>query len=212
MVSDGAPVLQQTNDSTIMEEVCPDCPAIFLSHGAGEPMDHSASDRDAAGLCVCPAAGLCHGTDAHGASTQSNADGKTLPRVSPSCSATSCTPGVLLLLASLVIPLGCFLALGRHVRTRWQQWVLLATVLLLSIAVTGINVGFSYIGNFFTNALVQKNQAQAYLFVGVYGVGFLIGIPIVALYGYVQAYLGLHWRDLVDQGFFGQILSQTRLL
>ena len=113
-------------------------------------------------------------------------------------------PGVLLVLASLVIPLGCFLALGRHVRTRWQQWVLLATVLLLSIAVTGINVGFSYIGNFFTNALVQKNQAQAYLFVGVYGVGFLIGIPIVALYGYVQAYLGLHWRDWLTRDFLGK--------
>src|SRR5947209_5934000 len=59
------------------------------------------------------------------------------------------SPGVLVVIASLLIPLGCFLALGRHVRTRWQQWALLATVLLLSIAVTGINVGFSYIGNFF---------------------------------------------------------------
>ncbi len=112
--------------------------------------------------------------------------------------------GMLLVIASLVIPLGCFLTVGRHVRTRWQQWVLLATVLLLSIAVTGINVGFSYIGNFFTNALVQKNQALAYLFVGVYFAGFLIGIPIVALYGYVERYLGLHWRDWLTRDFLGK--------
>lgn len=113
------------------------------------------------------------------------------------------SPSVLLVITSLVLPIGCFLALGRHVRTRWRQWVLLATVLLLSVAVTGINVGFSYIGNFFTNALVQKNQALAYLFVGVYGAGFLLGIPIVALYGYVQSYLGLHWRDWLTRDFLG---------
>ena len=111
------------------------------------------------------------------------------------------SPSVLLVIASVLIPLGCFLAVGRSLRTRWQQWALLATVLLLSIAVTGINVGFSYIGNFFTNALVQKNQARAYLFVGVYGAGFLLGIPIVALYHYGQSYLGLHWRDWLTRDF-----------
>jgi vitamin B12/bleomycin/antimicrobial peptide transport system ATP-binding/permease protein len=114
------------------------------------------------------------------------------------------SPSVLLVIASLIIPLGCFLAVGRYIRMRWQQWALLATVLFLSIAVTGINVGFSYIGNFFTNALVQKNQALAYLFVGVYGAGFLIGIPIVALYHDVQSYLGLHWRDWLTRDFLGR--------
>ncbi len=112
--------------------------------------------------------------------------------------------GVLLVIASLVIPIGGFLALGRHVRSRWQQWGLLAIVLFLSIAVTGINVGFSYIGNFFTNALVDKDQARAYLFVGVYFGGFLLGIPIVALYGYMQAYLGLRWRDWLTNDFVGK--------
>src|SRR5262245_9488972 len=114
------------------------------------------------------------------------------------------SPGALLVLASLVIPLGCFLAVGRHVRTRWRQWVLLATVLLLSIAVTGINVGFSYIYNFLTNALVKKDQPLAYLFMGVFFSGFLIGIPIVALYGYVERYLGLHWRDWLTRDFLGK--------
>src|SRR5919108_608538 len=92
------------------------------------------------------------------------------------------TPGLLLMIAGLVLPVGGFLAVGRHVRSHWQPWVLLAIVLFLSIAVTGINVGFSYIGNFFTNALVSKDQGRAYLFVAVYFAGFLLGIPIVALY------------------------------
>src|SRR5439155_23020997 len=112
--------------------------------------------------------------------------------------------GVLLVIASLVIPLGGFLAVGRHLRSRWQPWVLLAIVLFLSLAVTGINVGFSYIGNYFTNALVNKDQPRAYLFVGVYFAGFLLGIPIVALYGYMQSYLGLRWRDWLTNDFLGK--------
>ena len=114
------------------------------------------------------------------------------------------SPGVLLVIAGLVLPIGGFLAFGRHVRARWQPWVLLAIVLFLSIAVTGINVGFSYIGNFFTNALVDKDQTRAYLFVGVYFAGFLLGIPIVALYGYMQSYLGLRWREWLTNDFLGK--------
>lgn len=114
------------------------------------------------------------------------------------------SPGVLLVIASLVLPIGGFLAAARHVRSHWQPWMLLAIVLLLSIAVTGINVGFSYVGNFFTNALVNKDQARAYLFVGVYFAGFLLGIPIVALYGYMQSYLGLHWRDWLTNTVLGK--------
>src|SRR5207249_4174197 len=114
------------------------------------------------------------------------------------------SPGVLLVIAGLVLPLSGFLAVGRQVRARWQPWVLLAIVLLLSIAVTGINVGFSYIGNFFSNALVNKDQPRAYLFVGVYFAGFLLGIPIVALYGYMQSYLGLRWRDWLTNDFLGK--------
>src|SRR5215475_9712397 len=111
------------------------------------------------------------------------------------------SPGVLFVIAGLVLPIGGFLAFGRHVRSRWQPWVLLAIVLFLSIAVTGINVGFSYVGNFFTNALVDKDQGRAYLFVGVYFGGFLLGIPIVALYEYMQSYLGLRWREWLTDNF-----------
>ena len=75
--------------------------------------------------------------------------------------------------------------------------------LLLSLSVTGINVAFSYIGNYFTNALVKKNQEMAYLFVGFYFCGFLVGIPIVAFYGYVRDYLGMHWREWMTTNFLG---------
>ena len=101
----------------------------------------------------------------------------------------------------LMVPLGVFILFGRHLRSRRQAWVLLATVLILSLSVTGINVAFSYIANYFTNALVHKNQDLSYLFVGVYFCGFMAGIPIVAFYGYVQSYLGMRWREWLTGEF-----------
>jgi putative ATP-binding cassette transporter len=80
-------------------------------------------------------------------------------------------------------------------------------VLLLSLSVTGINVAFSYIGNYFTNAIVKKNQEMSYLFVGVYFCGFLVGIPIVAFYGYVRDYMGMHWRKWMTNDFLGKYFA-----
>jgi vitamin B12/bleomycin/antimicrobial peptide transport system ATP-binding/permease protein len=103
----------------------------------------------------------------------------------------------------LVLPAFVFLLFRLHLGMRKRAWLLLAVVLLLSLSVTGINVAFSYIGNYFTNALVKKNQEMAYLFVGFYFGGFLIGIPIVAFYGYVRDYLGMHWREWMTTNFLG---------
>lgn len=107
----------------------------------------------------------------------------------------------LLAAAALVIPAVVFGMFSGPLRPRRQAWTLLAVVLLLSLSVTGINVAFSYIGNYFTNALVKKNQELAYLYVFTYFGGFLLGIPIVAMYSYVQNYLGLRWREWLTGDF-----------
>ena len=115
-----------------------------------------------------------------------------------------------LVLAALLVPAAVFAAFGRHLRPRRRAWTLLAVVLLLSLSVTGINVAFSYIGNYFTNALVKKNQDLAYLFVAVYFGGFVAGIPIVAMYQYVQDYLGMRWRQWLTDEFLGQYFNHRR--
>jgi vitamin B12/bleomycin/antimicrobial peptide transport system ATP-binding/permease protein len=112
--------------------------------------------------------------------------------------------GILVIAALLAIPVFVFARMRRHLAGRWQGWILLATVLLLSISVTGINVAFSYIGNYFSNALVKKNQDLAYLFVAAYFTGFVVGIPIVAFYQYVQNYLALKWREWMTHTFLDQ--------
>jgi vitamin B12/bleomycin/antimicrobial peptide transport system ATP-binding/permease protein len=101
----------------------------------------------------------------------------------------------------LTVPVACFSLFASQLWTRRRAWSLLTIVLLLSFSVTGINVAFSYIGNYFTNALVKKNQEMAYLFVAVYFCGFLVGIPIVAFYNYVQNYLGMRWREWMTGEF-----------
>ena len=113
----------------------------------------------------------------------------------------------LLVAAALVFPGLVFLLFRRHLWIRRRAWLLLAVVLLLSLAVTGINVAFSYIGNYFTTALVKKDQDVAYLFVAVYFCGFLVGIPILAFYGYVRDYLGMHWREWMTNDFLGKYFT-----
>ncbi len=113
----------------------------------------------------------------------------------------------LVVAAVIAVPLLFFYYFSGHLRGKKTAWLLLATVLILSLSVTGINVAFSYIGNYFTNALVKKNQDMAYFFVTVYFCGFLIGIPIVAFYGYVQDYLGMRWREWMTGQFLGDYFA-----
>lgn len=103
--------------------------------------------------------------------------------------------------AAVSLPALIFAAARRRLRPHRQAWALLAVVLLLSLSVTGINVTFSYISNYFTNALVKKNQDMAYVFVAMYFCGFLVGIPVVAFYSYVQNYLGMRWREWMTGEF-----------
>jgi putative ATP-binding cassette transporter len=109
--------------------------------------------------------------------------------------------------AVLIVPAAVFIAFGRHLHGRRQAWLLLGIVLFLSLSVTGINVAFSYISNYFTNALVKKNQDMAYLYVAMYFSGFLVGIPVVAFYSYVQNYLGMRWREWMSNEFLGNYLK-----
>jgi vitamin B12/bleomycin/antimicrobial peptide transport system ATP-binding/permease protein len=114
----------------------------------------------------------------------------------------------LILAATLIVPALVFVLLGHHLRARRRAWALLAVVLLLSLSVTVINVALSYVGNYFTTALVKKNVDLAYLFVAVYFCCFLVGSPIVAFYNYVQSYMGMRWREWMTGEFLGNYFKR----
>jgi vitamin B12/bleomycin/antimicrobial peptide transport system ATP-binding/permease protein len=114
------------------------------------------------------------------------------------------SPAIWIVVATLVVPaIGFFLA-RRRVLPRWQPWGFLGLLLLLSLSVSGANVLISYVGNFFTTALSERDAPTYWRFFYVYACVFVVATPIVVFYTFVQDLLGLRWRDWMTQKFLGQ--------
>ncbi|MGL4378499.1 MAG: ABC transporter ATP-binding protein/permease [Microcoleaceae cyanobacterium] len=111
------------------------------------------------------------------------------------------SPVIILLVYMLSIPLGTFIYFKGGLKFRWPQWGLLIILLLLSISVSGLNVIISYVENFLTTALADRDQHKFWELLILYCAVFLIGTPIVGTYQYIQAKLGLHWREWLTHKF-----------
>jgi putative ATP-binding cassette transporter len=111
------------------------------------------------------------------------------------------SPTIALVGLMLVLPLAAFVFFRSKLIPRWKQWIMLALLLFLSLSVSGINVVISYIGNFFTTALAEKDQTTFWRFMWVYAGVFIIGTPLVVVYRYTQDKLGLYWREWMTDSF-----------
>ncbi|HEY9697747.1 MAG TPA: ABC transporter ATP-binding protein/permease [Trichocoleus sp.] len=117
------------------------------------------------------------------------------------------SPAMFLVGAALIVPaIGFFLA-RNQLASRWKQWLLLAVLLSLSLSVSGLNVIISYVGNFFSTALAEKDQPTFWRFLFVYAGVFVVGTPIVVIYSYMQDLLGLFWRDWMTGKFMQQYFA-----
>jgi putative ATP-binding cassette transporter len=105
------------------------------------------------------------------------------------------SPTIALVGLMLILPLAGFVFFRSKLIPRWKQWIMLALLLFLALSVSGINVVISYIGNFFTTSLAEKDQTTFWRFMWVYAGVFIIGTPIVVVYRYTQDKLGLYWRE-----------------
>jgi putative ATP-binding cassette transporter len=113
------------------------------------------------------------------------------------------SPTIAIVGLMLILPLAAFVFFRSKLIPRWKQWVMLALLLFLSLSVSGINVVISYISNFFTTALAEKDQITFWRFMWVYAGVFIIGTPIVVIYSYTQDKLGLYWREWMTDSFLG---------
>ena len=104
----------------------------------------------------------------------------------------------------LILPLVAFGFFRSNLIPRWKQWVMLALLLFLSLSVSGMNVIISYIENFFTTALAEKDQSTFWRFMWVYAGVFIIATPIVVIYRYIQDKLGLYWREWMTDSFLNR--------
>ena len=78
---------------------------------------------------------------------------------------------------------------------------LLGVLLLLMLAVNGLNVVINYVGGDFMTALSGKDAPKFFRLLLVYGGVFVLGTPIVVFYSYVQSKLGLDWRRWLTDHF-----------
>ncbi|MGD1805115.1 ABC transporter ATP-binding protein/permease, partial [Dapis sp. BLCC M126] len=114
---------------------------------------------------------------------------------------------IFVIILMIVVPGSAFWYYRRRIIPRWQPWTLLSLLLLLSLSVSGLNVIISYVGNFFTTALAEKDQPTFWRFLFVYAGVFIVGTPIVVVYTYTRQKLGLYWREWMTSKFLDNYLQ-----
>ncbi|MGC9524117.1 MAG: ABC transporter ATP-binding protein/permease [Limnospira sp.] len=117
------------------------------------------------------------------------------------------SPYIVVAILMLVIPILGFYACRNQLADRWKPWVFLSILLFISISVSGLNVIISYVGNFFTTALAEKNEDQFWRFLFVYAGVFIVGTPIVVMYGYTRDRMGNFWRKWLTGRFLNDYFS-----
>jgi len=114
---------------------------------------------------------------------------------------------IFVIILMIVVPATAFWYYRKRIIPRWQPWALLSLLLLLSLSVSGLNVIISYVGNFFTTALAEKDQPTFWRFLFVYAGVFIVGTPIVVVYTYTRQKLALYWREWMTNKFLDNYLE-----
>jgi len=109
--------------------------------------------------------------------------------------------------AGFLIPALVFSLYSKKLKGFFLPWGILGILLLLSFTVSGLNVIISYVGRFFQTALAQKDEPTFWRFLYVYASVFVVGTPIVVIYGYTRKKLGLFWREWITTRFIDNYLK-----
>ncbi|TYH86200.1 hypothetical protein E1A91_D01G023800v1 [Gossypium mustelinum] len=88
-----------------------------------------------------------------------------------------------------------------------QARLQLAGVFALTLATTGISVGFNFLGRDFFNALANKDEEQFSKQLLYYLCGFAGGIPFFVLRDYARETLSLRWRCWMTSYFMQRYLT-----
>ncbi|XP_009146314.1 ABC transporter D family member 2, chloroplastic [Brassica rapa] len=88
-----------------------------------------------------------------------------------------------------------------------QARLRLAAVFALTLATTGISVGFNFLGRDFYNALSNKDQEQFTKQLLYYLCGFAGGIPFFVLRDYAKETLSLRWRSWMTKHYLQRYLK-----
>lgn len=110
--------------------------------------------------------------------------------------------------ALFLIGAASFLAMRQQLRNRrWLHWLLLAVIVLMLLAVNGINAGISFIARDLTNALVAKQQDGFYRILIIYASCFVVALPIRVSQIFFTLKLGIIWRDWLSRSLIADYMS-----
>ncbi len=90
---------------------------------------------------------------------------------------------------------------------RWIHWILLGVIVLMLLAINGINAGIGFIARDLTNALVQKEQDGFYRILAIYAACFIFALPIRALQIFFTLKLSIIWREWLSKSLISQYLT-----
>jgi len=82
---------------------------------------------------------------------------------------------------------------------RWLHWLFLGVIVLMLLAVNGINAGIGFIARDLTNALVEKQEDGFYRILGIYACCFAIALPIRVSQIFFTYKLGIIWREWLSK-------------
>lgn len=85
--------------------------------------------------------------------------------------------------------------------------LLLGLLLLLMLAVSGLNIVINYVGGDFMTALSGKDAPKYFKLLWIYGAVFVVGTPIVVFYSWIKDKLALRWRQWLTNHLLSRYLS-----
>ncbi len=110
--------------------------------------------------------------------------------------------------ALFLIGAAAFFAMRQQLRgRRWLHWLLLGVIVLMLLAVNGINAGIGFIARDLTNALVAKQQDGFFRILIIYACCFVVALPIRVTQLFVTAKLGLIWRNWLSRSLIADYMS-----
>ena len=110
--------------------------------------------------------------------------------------------------ALFLIGVSSFLLMRQQLRNRrWLHWLMLGVIVLMLLAVNGINAGIGFIARDLTNALVAKQEDGFYRILTIYAACFVVALPIRVSQIFFTLKLGIIWRDWLSRSLIGDYMS-----
>ncbi len=102
----------------------------------------------------------------------------------------------------------CFFNFRHQLRNkRWIHWSFLGIIVLMLLAVNGINAGIGFIARDLTNALVDKQESGFYKILGIYACCFIVALPIRVSQIFFTYKLGLIWREWLSKSLISDYMK-----